>query len=286
MATTKKKPSTTSALVTGCIAGGIECVCMWPMEYMKTLLQLHSKTSNPPFTGVLGGLQYTVRTTGFFSLYRGLGVTLLFSMPKAGIRFGGNAYCKKLLADDQGKLSMGRNFLAGVGAGVLEAVLAVTPMEAIKTATIEHNLGLVPGIKKILVESGPAGFYKGLFATVLKQSSNQGLRFMFYNKFKDIATKEGKEPLSPIGAVVGGMMAGCFSTCLNNPFDVVKTRMQGSGSTKYSSTLNCAITMLKEEGITTFYRGLVPRCGRVVPGQGIIFLSFETVQVWVCKFLD
>lgn len=60
-----------------------------------------------PFTGILDGLSYTVRTTGFLSLYDGLGVTLLFSIPKAGIRFGGNAYCKTLLADDKGKLTMG-----------------------------------------------------------------------------------------------------------------------------------------------------------------------------------
>lgn len=33
-------------------------------------------------------------------------------------------------------------------------------------------------------------------------------------------------------------------------------------------------------------RGLVPRLGRVVPGQGIIFMSFETIQnVLVEKFL-
>ena len=38
-------------------------------------------------------------------------------MPKAGIRFGGNAYFKKLLADEKGKLTMAKQFLAGLGAG-------------------------------------------------------------------------------------------------------------------------------------------------------------------------
>lgn len=66
----------------------------------------------PPFTGVLGGLSYTVRTTGFLSLYRGLGVTLIFSMPKAGIRFGANASCKQALADEKGQLTMGTHFHA------------------------------------------------------------------------------------------------------------------------------------------------------------------------------
>ena len=39
------------------------------------------------------------------------------TMPKAGIRFGGNAYCKRLLADERGKLTMARQFLAGVVRG-------------------------------------------------------------------------------------------------------------------------------------------------------------------------
>ena len=80
------------------------------MEYIKTQLQLQSRAPGAaklPFTGIVDGLVYSVRAYGFFSLYDGLGVTLLFSVPKAGIRFGGNAYCKTLLADEKGKLNMG-----------------------------------------------------------------------------------------------------------------------------------------------------------------------------------
>jgi hypothetical protein len=66
-----------------------------------------------------------------------------------------------------------RDFLAGVGAGVIEAIFAVTPMESIKTITIEKHLGLVSGVKHIWAEYGLSGFYKGAFATILKQSTNQ-----------------------------------------------------------------------------------------------------------------
>lgn len=40
---------------------------------------------------------------------------------------------KKLLADEEGKLSGPRTVLAGFGAGVTESLLAVTPTESIKT---------------------------------------------------------------------------------------------------------------------------------------------------------
>lgn len=149
-----------------------------------------------------------------------------------------------------------------MGAGVVEAVCAVTPMESIKTVTIEKNLGLVAAVRYIVAENGVGGLYKGVAATIMKQASNQGLRFMFFNKYKELALGAGEEKLSPQGALLGGMMAGCFSTCLNNPFDMVKTRMQGTQSTRYASTLDCFRQVLANEGVTAFYAGVIPRLGR------------------------
>jgi solute carrier family 25 (mitochondrial citrate transporter), member 1 len=224
------------------------------------------------------GLSYTVRTTGFFSLYRGLAPTLLGSIPKAGIRFGLNSVIKDLLRDDQGKLTPGKNFLAGLGAGVTEALVIVAPVETVKTKCIELNMPFVKGFRHILATEGIAGLYQGAAATAMKQGSNQGLRFMWFNEYKRIITNDGEIPITPIMGLFGGMSAGCFSTLGNNPFDVVKTRMQGTKASQYKSTLDCFQQILTKEGIGAFYAGVVPRLGRVVPGQGIIFMSFESIQ--------
>jgi solute carrier family 25 citrate transporter 1 len=259
------------------------------MEYMKTQLQLGRTATGekPPFTGVIGGIRYTVNKTGFLSLYKGLDVTLIFSIPKAGIRFGSNTFFKNFLRDKEtGALTSGKQFLAGVGAGTSEAILAVTPMETIKTKLIQSNTNVVTGVRMILAESGLAGLYQGLFATILKQSTNQGFRFMAFNKYKDICSENGKKPLTPIGNLLGGMFAGCFSTICNNPFDVVKTQMQGFQAKQYKGTIDCAVQMFKADGMGAFYRGLVPRLGRVVPGQGIIFMCFEGIQGAVQKAIS
>lgn len=54
--------------------------------------------------------------------------------------------------------------------------------------------------------------------------------------------------------------------------------MQGTQASNYASTYDCFVQILRNEGIGAFYAGVVPRLGRVVPGQGIIFMSFETIQ--------
>ena len=83
-------------LVAGCVAGSIEATATWPLEYIKTQMQTMRKVPSKggfvsvpqPYTSMYGGLRYTVRTTGALSLFTGLTPTLLFSAPKAGIRFG------------------------------------------------------------------------------------------------------------------------------------------------------------------------------------------------------
>jgi solute carrier family 25 citrate transporter 1 len=159
-----KSRNPVTAMTAGCIAGGVEATAVWPMEYIKTQLQLQSKAKGAklPYTGMVSGLSYTVRTTGFLSLYRGLAPTLIGSVPKAGIRFGLNSVIKDLLRDKDGKLTPGKNFLAGLGAGVSEALVIVAPVETVKTKCIELNMPFIKGLKHIVATEGIVGVYQGV----------------------------------------------------------------------------------------------------------------------------
>ena len=109
-----QKKSPFLAMGAGCIAGGVEATAVWPMEFIKTQLQLGAKGGTPlPYNGMISGLRYTVQTTGFLSLYRGLAPTVMGSIPKAGVRFGLNSVIKDNLRDKDGKLTIGKNFIAG-----------------------------------------------------------------------------------------------------------------------------------------------------------------------------
>ena len=154
---------------------------------------------------MISGLTYTVRTTGFFSLYRGLAPTLIGSIPKAGIRFGLNSILKDALRNKEGNLTPAKNFVAGLGAGVAEALVIVAPVETVKTKCIELNMPFVKGMRHIVKTEGIGGVYQGATATALKQGSNQGLRFMWFNEYKRIVTNDGEKQLTPIMGLFGGM---------------------------------------------------------------------------------
>lgn len=57
-----------------------------------------------------------------------------------------------------------------------------------------------------------------------------------------------------------------------------QTRMQGTRASQYAGTWDCFRQIVTKEGFPALYAGVVPRLGRVVPGQGIIFMSFESIQ--------
>mmetsp|Transcript_38661 Transcript_38661/g.50941 ORF Transcript_38661/g.50941 Transcript_38661/m.50941 type:complete len:289 (+) Transcript_38661:127-993(+) len=284
----KKSSDPRIAITAGCIAGGIETISIWPMEYIKTQLQLQGKLpagEKPKFTGMVSGFQYVIRTNGFLGLYKGLTPTLVASIPKAGIRFGLNSYIKGLLMDKNGKLSPAKGFLAGLIAGSTEAAIVTAPAETVKTKLIQANMGMISGIKHIVATEGIGGMYQGVAATIMKQGSNHGLRFMFFGQYKQYILGDETRGLTALESLFGGMSAGCFSVLGNNPFDVVKTRMQGIDAAKYKSTMDCFSKIASQEGFTSFYAGTLPRLGRVVPGQGIIFMSFETIQSMVEKWM-
>ncbi|EEY66480.1 tricarboxylate transporter, putative [Phytophthora infestans T30-4] len=301
MVTKSKNPMV--ATTAGAIAGGIEILTIWPMEMIKTNLQLG--TMRAQYTGMIGGFRYHVQTDGVGSLYRGLAPVLLGSIPKAGIRFGVFDYIKQRLADENGKTSAMRNLAAGMIAGSIEATLATTPIETLKTKLIGANAGMWEGTRMILAKEGISGIYQGLWATILKQSTNQGLRFMWFSEFQKRVSPEFLERHGIITdaqnmtgsqraslSLVGGMTAGIFSVFGNNrtfwrsPFDVVKTRMQGLEAQKYKSTLDCFRQMLFHEGVGSFYAGVVPRLGRVIPGQGVIFMSYDSISMAVARYIE
>jgi hypothetical protein len=66
-------------MAAGCVSGAIEATCVWPMEYIKTQLQLNPKGAKLPYNGTISGLVYTVKTTGNTVLVFLCRVFILFS---------------------------------------------------------------------------------------------------------------------------------------------------------------------------------------------------------------
>jgi len=271
------------AILAGGIAGGIEISITYPTEYAKTIMQLYEKESHK---GPIQVVRDTIKTNGITGIYRGLTCLLCFSIPKAAVRFSGYETVKGFLQDEKGKMSTSANLLAGLAAGCIEAIVVVTPMETIKVKLIHDQLspkpnyrGFIHGTMSIAQQQGLKGCYKGLIPTILKQGSNQMIRFaVFYELQKRMLGDDPTKKFSVMQSMFAGGVAGAASVFGNTPVDVVKTRMQGLDSHKYNGVIDCVKQIMKNEGLKGFYKGTTPRLGRVCLDVAITMTLYTQIM--------
>jgi len=76
MAFVDKKESGAKTIVKGFLTGGTQASITYPTEFVKTQLQLQSKT-NPEFNGMADVVTKTIKNHGPAGLYRGAGVRIV-----------------------------------------------------------------------------------------------------------------------------------------------------------------------------------------------------------------
>merc|ERR1712232_862748 len=259
------------------------------MGFVKTQLQLQSK-SNPEYTGILDCAKKTVQKNGPMGLYRGALPLIIGSSGKQAARWSGYTYVANQLKDEKGIISIPSRMFAGACGGTCEAVFAVTPIETLKTRVTDdmrrgtgNYTGSLDAMLKILKSEGPMGLYMGLLPTIAKQATNQAVRFPVQFYCLQLMTGGDKNQQTNVfynGSA--GAVAGAVSVLATMPQDTVKTRMQGEETKKlYKGTVDCAMQILKKDGIAFFYAGTWPRMIRVSLDVAITFAVFPVLGKYI-----
>lgn len=252
----------------------------YPFEFAKTRVQLRNDTGaaapRNPFL-VVGRV---FRNEGLLALYKGCSSLIVGSIAKDGVRFLSFDLIKNAFKDlETGTLTPARNLLAGMSAGVVASIFAVTPTERIKTALIddarnEKRFHSAPhAVRTIYHEHGFLGLYRGFAGTTLKQASATAFRMGSYNILKDFENSKNV-PQSTMTNFANGAIAGIVTTYATQPFDTLKTRSQ---SAKGASTMEAFRSILADHGVRGFWRGTTMRLGRTVFSGGILFTVYEQV---------
>jgi len=286
MAFVTKKDTGLKTVIKGFLTGGSQAALTYPTEYVKTQLQLQSKT-DPQFNGIMDCFKKTVKQHGVGGLYVGAPVRIIGAGFQQMFRWGAYTNLAGLARDENGKLSPFMTTLCGLGAGITEAVCAVTPVETLKTRVTDDQRrgtgnykGTFDALVKIMKSEGPMGLYRGAFPTILKQGVNQAARMPLQVQFMGILVgDDAVKKQNPLYNGAAGFLAGCGSVVLTQPQDCVKSRMQGEEAKKlYSGTVDCFMKMAKNEGPQAFFAGAIPRCVQVGLSAGISFALFPVIS--------
>jgi solute carrier family 25 (mitochondrial citrate transporter), member 1 len=219
-------------------------------DTIKVRMQLSRRARMPgaPKRGFITTGAEIVRKETALGLYKGLGAVLTGIVPKMAIRFTSFEAYKGFLATPPAVpggapvVSGQATFLAGLAAGVTEAVAVVTPMEVVKIRlqAQHHSMADPLDIPKyrnaahamytVIREEGAGALYRGVSLTALRQGTNQAVNFTAYSYFKDWLKRfqpqyEGQN-LPSWQTTLIGLVSGAMGPLSNAPIDTIKTRLQ------------------------------------------------------------
>lgn len=113
--------------ISGSLGGIVEASCLQPIDVIKTRLQLDRSGS---YKGIVHCGSTTIQNEGVRALWKGLTPFATHLTLKYALRMGSNAVLQGAFKNSEtGKLSPQGRVMAGFGAGVLEALVIVTPFE-------------------------------------------------------------------------------------------------------------------------------------------------------------
>ncbi|KAI8388847.1 mitochondrial carrier domain-containing protein [Radiomyces spectabilis] len=270
----------------GAVAGVSEILAMYPLDVVKTRSQLSTGAK----VGVVETFKNIIKTEGVGALYRGIAAPILVEAPKRATKFAANeqytALYKNLLGLD--KVTQSLAICTGISAGITEAFLIV-PFELVKIRMQDKANKLKyssanDALVKIMKQEGPLALYTGLEATVWRHATWNGGYFGVIFTVKGLLPKAQTKNEQLGLNFVAGTVGGIAGTAINTPYDVVKTRIQGYmgvGPKKYNWTIPAIVTIAKEEGVASLYRGFLPKVLRLGPGGGILLVVFETLSSFI-----
>ncbi|KAJ2550057.1 mitochondrial aspartate-glutamate transporter agc1 [Coemansia sp. RSA 1933] len=275
----------------GAVAGVTGVSIIFPLDMVKTRLQNQKPMANGrlPYAGAVDCFRKIVAGEGVRGLYRGLIPNLAGVTPEKAIKLAANDIMRGILATRAGttqdKLPVAYGALAGATAGLFQ-VVATNPMEIVKiqmqvAATSPRADVTAMGIVRDL---GIRGLYKGTTATLLRDVPFSMLFFplqaMFAQQIHRSAGGDVSAKPSTLAVLAGSTVAGVIASGAVTPADVIKTRLQSSSqpSPPYSGLGDCASRIMRTEGPSAFFKGVVPRCLTMAPLFGIALMMYDLQQ--------
>ncbi|KAF7642529.1 hypothetical protein LDENG_00256310 [Lucifuga dentata] len=169
------------------------------------------------------------------------------------------------------------HMLAGSVAGIMEHCL-MYPIDCVKTRM--QSLHPEPGARyrNIVRTEGLWRPVRGVNVLAVGAGPAHAVYFACYEKIK-FSLSDAIHPGANSHFANG--VAGCMATMLHdaimNPAEVVKQRMQMYNS-PYRGVLDCMGSLLRHEGLASFYRSYTTQLTMNVPFQALHFMSYEYLQ--------
>lgn len=227
----------------------------------------------------------TVRSDGYFGMYRGAAVNLTLVTPEKAIKLAANDFFRHQLSKDGGRLTISKEMLAGCGAGMCQVIIT-TPMEMLKiqlqdagrlvaqqkvmpttvavlkmggaNAILRRSYNTRPAsqvlqvsatqiTRELLKTKGITGLYKGLGATLMRDIPFSVVYFPLFAHLNQLGQRSSQDTSAPFyWSFLSGCLAGSTAAVVVNPCDVIKTRLQSLSKGANEETYNGVVDCISK----------------------------------------
>ncbi|KAJ7638879.1 mitochondrial carrier [Roridomyces roridus] len=289
-------------LLAGGLAGAVSRTCTAPFDRLKIFLITRPPDlggvptkSNPGVGGarVIGNAIARIYAEGgVLAFWTGNGLSIAKIFPESAIKFFAYESSKRAFAkyfdhvDDPRDISGVSRFLSG-GIGGLSSQLSIYPIETLKTQMMSNTGSSDPGPKLLIAArrlwalGGLRAYYRGLTIGLVGVFPYSAIDMSTFEALKLAYLRStGKDEPGVLALLAFGSLSGSVGATSVYPLNLVRTRLQASGSTGHPQTYTGPMDVVhktwQQGGWRSFYKGLAPTLAKVVPAVSISYVVYES----------
>lgn len=279
-------------MAAGAFAGIAEHCTMYPIDAIKTRMQIINPTPSAVYNGVIQATYRMASTEGVLSLWRGMSSVIVGAGPAHAVYFATYEAVKHLMGGN--KVGV-HHPLAAATSGACATIASdalMNPFDVIKQRMQIHNSAKVyrsvfDCAKYVYRKEGLAAFYVSYPTTLSMTVPFTALQFLAYESISTSMNPSKK--YDPLTHCLAGAVAGGFAAALTTPMDVIKTMLQTRGSahdvelrTVNGFAAGCRL-LLRKEGARGFFKGLGPRVLTTMPSTAICWSAYEASKAYFIR---
>ncbi|KAF8975393.1 Fe(2+) transporter [Entomortierella lignicola] len=273
--------SIAASLMAGALAGIAEHAVMYPVDSIKTRMQILQPTPQAVYSGVINAASRISTTEGARTLWRGVNSVIMGAGPAHALYFATYEYAK----DTFGGNASGHHLVAAASAGACATIAhdaLMNPFDVIKQRMQVHGSvyrSVIDCASKVYRAEGLRAFYISYPTTLTMTIPFQSIQFATYEYLRKVLNPAGN--YDPMTHIMAGGVAGAVAAAATTPLDVAKTLLQTRGESKDLRIRNCSglfeawRLIYQRQGLSGFAKGLQPRILSHMPSTAISWSVYE-----------
>jgi len=263
-----------SDAIAGSAAGFLSVAATYPLDLLKVRYQC----GRFEYKSYVHAIETIYKSRGILAFWDGVSVNLLGSTIAWGLYF---SLFEQFQIFTKEHISVAPTSSAAWAAGVC-VLIGTQPIWNVKAniqlQSQDSKQNFLEQIRAMYGKRGLRGFYRGFLPNQFGNIQASLQMSIYKNWQKKLKEARRKEELSDAETLLLSVGSRTISQSVCYPYQVIKTHMQDIKHPDFN-VRDCIRTIHRTHGYSGFYRGLVSGVLKVLPGQGIVFVTYERLRI-------